>query len=261
MLGAIAGDIVGSRFEWNPSKRCEFELLTGESDWTDDTLHTVALAEHLLTGEPYADLLKRYFHRYPDAGYGGRFAVWAARDESAPYGSFGNGSAMRVSPVGWWHANLEEVLEGARQSAEVTHDHPEGIKGAQAVAAAIWLARQGRGKGEIRSYIASTFGYDLGRSLDEIRPSYAFDVTCQGSVPEAIICFLEADSYEQAVRNAVSLGGDADTQACIAGSIAEPFFGGIPASLEEQVRKRLPHPFLAILDAFSSALLKKARSD
>ncbi|PLX79836.1 MAG: hypothetical protein C0616_10070 [Desulfuromonas sp.] len=250
MLGAIIGDYVGSRFEFSPHKSVDFPLVTEQSHWTDDTVHTVALAEHLLTGAPYAALLKRYFRDFPDAGYGGRFTVWAASDDLTPYNSFGNGSAMRVSPVGWFFADLETVLLEAEKSAAVTHDHPEGIRGAQAVAGAVWMARQGADKMEIRTFIADRFGYDLDRPLEAIRPGYRFDVTCQGSVPEAIICFLEATSYENSIRNAVSLGGDADTQACIAGSIAEAYYRNIPSVLLKTVRGSLPGPFLDVINAF-----------
>jgi ADP-ribosylglycohydrolase len=235
MLGAIAGDIIGSRFEHNNWRSKDFQLFHPACACTDDTVHTVALAESLLTGRPYGGLLKEYFRTYPHAGYGSRFRAWAGSADEAPYHSFGNGAAMRVSPVGWFYHDLSAVLDGARQSAEVTHNHPEGIKGAQAVATAIFLARQQTDKASIRHFIEEAFGYDLGRQLDDIRPGYRFDVSCQGSVPEAIIAFLEATDFEDAIRNAVSLGGDSDTIACIAGGIAEAFYGGVPEAIEGQL--------------------------
>jgi ADP-ribosylglycohydrolase len=239
MLGAVAGDIVGSRFEGRPTKSKDFELFAPESTFTDDTVLTVAVAECLLQGRPYAEVLKEYYRRYPYAGYGGSFMSWAASERSGPYNSFGNGSAMRVSPVGWYYESLEEVLQQAERSAAVTHNHPEGIKGAQAVAAAIFWARKGWRKEEIRREVSQRFGYDLDRSLEEIRPRYAFDVTCQGSVPEALICFFEAEDFEDALRNAVSLGGDSDTQACIAGAVAEASFGAVPRPIVSEALDRL----------------------
>lgn len=235
MLGAIAGDIIGSRFEHHNIRTKEFQLFDGRCRFTDDTVHTVALADALLSGRSYGVLLKEYFHAYPDAGYGSRFRQWAGGPSLEPYGSFGNGSAMRVSPVGWRFGTLETVLAEARKSAEVTHNHAEGIKGAQAAAAAIFLARQQADKAFIRRYVEREFAYDLGRRLDDIRPTYRFDVSCQGSVPEAIIAFLESTDYEDAVRNAISIGGDSDTLACITGSIAEAYYGGVPSALAEKV--------------------------
>ena len=239
MLGAIAGDIIGSRFEGRPYKGKDFDLFSDQSRFTDDSVLTVAVAESLLSGTPYWQNLKAYFRRYPMAGYGGNFAAWAASDSTQPYYSFGNGSAMRVSPVGWLCDQEDEVLKEAEQSAAATHNHPEGIKGAQAVALAVFLARQSKDKETIRKTIQSRFGYDLSRSLDSIRPGYRFDVTCQGSVPEALIAFLEAKDYEDAVRNAVSLGGDSDTQACIAGGVAEAFYGGVAEGIAKAAMNRL----------------------
>lgn len=254
MLGAIAGDIIGSRFEHYPHKSKEFELFASESRFTDDTVHTVALAASLVDGVDYAPLLREYYGYYPDAGYGARFSRWALGDDPTPYNSFGNGSAMRVSPVGWFYDDLEAVLAAAQRSAAVTHSHPEGIRGAQAVAAAILLARRWHSKEAIREFVTTRFGYDLERPLEQIRPDYAFDVTCQGSVPEAIIAFLEAQSFEEAVRNAVSLGGDADTQACIAGAIAEAFFGGVPPEIAQIVWSRLDMRLLKVVRRFRDAV-------
>lgn len=239
MLGAIAGDIIGSRYEAHPYKGKDFELFTPQSRFTDDSVLTVAVAESLLNGIPYLQNLKAYFRRYPMAGYGGNFAAWAASDSIQPYYSFGNGSAMRVSPVAWLCDQEDEVLKQAEESAAATHNHPEGIKGAQAVALAVFLARQSKDKETIKKTIQSRFGYNLSRSLDSIRPGYRFDVTCQGAVPEALIAFLESKDYEDAVRNAVSLGGDSDTQACIAGGVAEAFFGGVPEGIAQAAMNRL----------------------
>jgi ADP-ribosylglycohydrolase len=251
MLGFIAGDIIGSRFEHQPHKSKDFELFVSDCRFTDDTVLSVAVAETLLDQSDYALTIKRYFRRYPSAGYGARFTAWGMSDQLRPYFSFGNGSAMRVGPVGWFFDDLSKVLDEAARSSCATHDHPEGVKGAQAVAVAVFWARQGMGKDEIRSGIEDAFGYDLSRTLDSIRPGYHFDVTCQRSVPEAIIAFLEAESLEDAIRNAISLGGDADTQAAIAGGIAEAFWGGVPAEIERECRALLDRHLLSVLDRFS----------
>jgi ADP-ribosylglycohydrolase len=249
MLGAIAGDIIGSRFEFNNLRAKDFLLFHPACVFTDDTVHTLALAESLLTGRPFVQLLKEYFFAYPDAGYGARFRAWAASASETPYNSFGNGAAMRVSPVGWFFNDLATILAEARRSAEVTHNHPEGVKGAQAVAAAIFLARQRADKFWIRRYLEKKFGYNLHRRLDEIRPIYHFDVSCQGSVPEAIIAFLEATDFEDAIRNAISIGGDSDTIACIAGSIAEAFYG-LPEAIERQLWRYLDHRLSSVARQF-----------
>ncbi|MFO8031070.1 MAG: ADP-ribosylglycohydrolase family protein [Desulfohalobiaceae bacterium] len=234
MLGAIIGDIVGSRFEARPYKSTNFELFTPQCSFTDDTVLSVAVSDSLMQGAPYSQKLKEYYQRYPWAGFGGSFQIWAASDTEEPYNSLGNGSAMRVSPVAWYYNQREQVLQQAERSAAATHNHPEGIKGAQSVALAIHLARQGKDKENIKQEISQNFGYNLDRTIEEIRPGYSFDVTCPGSVPEALICFLEAQDFEQALRNAVSLGGDSDTQACIAGSVAEAFFQGVPQEIRDQ---------------------------
>jgi ADP-ribosylglycohydrolase len=240
MIGAIAGDIIGSVYERRGIKSKDFPLFSQGCRFTDDSVLTIALADTIITGTGYEKLMKEYYHRYPHAGYGGMFRRWAQDPDNKPYNSFGNGSAMRISPVGFAFETLEDVLEKARLYTEITHNHPEGIKGAQAAAAAIFMARTGGSKGDIRRFIEDTYHYDLSRTLDEIRPGYGFDVTCQGSVPEAIIAFLESTSYEDAIRNAISLGGDSDTQACITGGIAQAFYGGIPKHIEDAA--------LAILD-------------
>ncbi len=250
MLGAIAGDIAGSVYEWAPVKHTDFPLYTEASRFTDDSVLTIAVAEALLDGEDYVAALQRWGQKYPDAGYGGTFIQWLFNTNPVPYNSWGNGSAMRVSPVGFAADSIDTVLREARRSAAVTHDHPEGIKGAQATALAIFLARNGASKDVIRAELEQRFGYDLGRTLDEIRPNYRFDVSCQGSVPEAIIAFLESEHFEDALRKSISLGGDSDTQACIAGGIAEAFYGGVPEAIAHEVRKRLPGEFIEVIERF-----------
>jgi ADP-ribosylglycohydrolase len=251
MLGAIAGDIIGSAWEGSGDKRYDFPLFDKASRFTDDTVMTVAIAHALLDDRDYAAVMREYGHRYPFAGYGMHFARWLRDPEMGPYGSYGNGAAMRVSPVGYAGQSVEGVLAEAARSAAPTHNHPEGLKGAQATALAVFLARIGGDKDEIAAEIASRFGYDLGRSVASIRPGYAPDVTAQGSVPESITCFLEAGSFEAAVRNAVSLGGDTDTMACIAGAIAEAHFGGLPEAIEREVRQRLPAEFIQVIERFA----------
>jgi ADP-ribosylglycohydrolase len=241
MLGAIAGDIIGSVYEGHNIKRTDFPLFGPWNHFTDDTVLTVAVADAIMTGAPYSEKLREYYRYYPRAGYGGRFRKWAASDDIRPYYSKGNGSAMRVSPVGFAFDTLDEVMEQAKQSAEVTHNHPEGIKGAQATASGIFLARTGRTKREIRDFIETSFGYDLSRTLDEIRPTYGFDESCQGTVPQAMMAFLESENFEDAIRNAISLGGDSDTLACITGGIAQAFYGRVPEFIAQRV--------LEILDA------------
>lgn len=224
MIGAIAGDIIGSVYENLRTKRKDFRLFTPVSTFTDDTVLTVAVADAILSGTDYGETIKAYARRHPMRGYGPRFLAWMVTPGTKPYNSFGNGSAMRISPVAYAFDSEEDVVREAEQSAACTHSHPEGIKGAQAVALAVFLARKGAGKDEIRQAVSGRFGYDLSRTVDGIRPGYRIDLTCQGSVPEAIIAFLDSESFEDAVRNAVSLGGDADTQACIAGAIAEAHY-------------------------------------
>lgn len=250
MLGAIAGDVIGSVFEHRPIKHTDFALFSARSTWTDDSLLTVAVADTLLGEGDFATGLYRWGSRYPQAGFGRSFMNWLQTGGGGPYGSWGNGSAMRVSPVAWAFDDERAVLASARASAAATHDHPEGIKGAQAIALAVFLARTGAEKASIRQRIQTEFAYDLDRRLDDIRPDYRFDVSCAGSVPEALIAFFESEDYESAVRNAVSLGGDADTQACIAGAVAEAFYGGVPAGVASEVRARLPEELLSVMDAF-----------
>ncbi|MDX1707052.1 MAG: ADP-ribosylglycohydrolase family protein, partial [Desulfobacterales bacterium] len=240
MIGAIAGDIIGSVFEHHPIKTTAFPLFSPASCFTDDTVLSVAIADAILHQTDYGPALKTYGRRYPAAGYGLAFFRWMQSDDAKPYNSWGNGSAMRVSAVGFAFNAVEDVLLEAQKTAVVTHNHPEGIKGAQATALAIYLARQGAAKSDIRHQISERFRYDLDRRLDEIRPRYRFDVSCQGSVPEAILAFLESMDFEDALRLAVSLGGDSDTMACIAGGIAQAYYGSIPRYILDTVRRRLP---------------------
>lgn len=253
MLGAVIGDICGSRFEWNNRKTDNpdsIRLIHPDCVFTDDSVLTVAVAEACLSGRDYAAAMKSWGRRYPEAGYGSGFLAWLWAKESRPYNSWGNGSAMRVSPVPPGCDNLEQCLAEAAASAAVTHNHPEGIKGAQAVAAAIFLARNGASRETIRHSLEERFDYDLQRTVASIRPGYSFKVSCQESVPEAIIAFLESRDYADALRTAISLGGDSDTLACIAGGIAEAFYGGLPEELVDFARQRLPAPMLAVADAF-----------
>ena len=251
MLGSIIGDVIGSAYEYHNTKVEDFQLFTRNSGFTDDTVMTAAMADAILSrpvdgrnvlgpyignvGSFYASKLREWGQRYPDADYGGMFRAWLRDASAGPYNSFGNGSAMRVSPIGYAFDTMEEVLQEAKWSAEVTHNHREGIKGAQATAAAIFLARNGESKGSIRDYITANFGYNLDRSLVEIREVYSYDVTCQGTVPEAITAFLDSADFEDALRKAVSLGGDADTLACITGGIAQAYYREIPKHIADQV--------------------------
>lgn len=220
------------------------------STFTDDTVLSIAVADAIMNRREYGVTIKAYGRRYPHAGYGGSFYRWLLTDESRPYNSWGNGSAMRVSPVGFAFGSVDAVLKEAEKSAAVTHNHPEGIKGAQAVALAVYLARSGHSKKDIKEAIASRFDYDLDRTLDAIRPGYRFDISCRGSVPESIIAFLESTGVEDAIRNAISLGGDSDTMACIAGGIAQAFYGRVPEKIVTEVRRRLPEELMAVVDAF-----------
>jgi len=255
MIGAIAGDIIGSRFEFNNYKGKDFKLFNSESAFTDDTVLTIAIADVLMNStfafsEDIADSLYHWGSLYPGYNYGSGFGWWLLSKDRQPYNSFGNGAAMRVSPVGFIYDTLSEVLLIAEQTAKVTHNHPEGIKGAQATASAICLARQGETKEYIKEYIVKTFGYDLDRKLDDIRPVYRFNETCQGTVPEAIIAFMESVNYEDAIRNAISIGGDSDTLACITGGIAQAYYNYIPDNILKVTKQCLTEPMLGILHQF-----------
>lgn len=251
MLGAIIGDIVGSVFEWAPNRSKEFDLISEKSRFTDDSMMTVAAADALLHGGDYTHSYKHWARTWPDAGYGRNFKKWFMSDGDEKGNSFGNGSAMRVSPVGWARNTIEDVLAEAQKSAEPSHNHPEGIKGACAIASSVFLARTGASKDEIKSYVTDKFGYDLTRTLDEIRPEYKFDVTCQGSVPQAITAFLESESFEDAIAGAVSLGGDSDTQAAMAGAIAEAFYGGVPKRWIAMLNILMPQEAMHIASEFN----------
>lgn len=260
MYGAILGDIIGSPYEFNARnyKAKDFPLFSARSVFTDDTVMTLAVAEALMESEGMSDaeitaklfeIMPQIGRHYPDCGYGGHFSMWIMLDAPTPYSSYGNGSAMRVSPVAWLYNDLETVLHIAEITASVSHNHPEGIKGAQAIAAAIFLARTGHSKDDIRRYVTEKFGYNLTRTCDEIRPGYRMDETCQGSVPEAIIAFLESNDFEDAIRTAVSIGGDSDTIADMAGAIAEGYYG-VPGELKAEAHNRLPDELRDILLRF-----------
>ena len=238
MLGAIIGDIVGSVYEWHPIKTKGFPFFADNCFFTDDSVCTVAVADILLHDLPPAETMQKWCQRYPGRGYGGNFSGWIYADPPEPYDSYGNGAAMRVSAAAFLNGDdLAAALAAADKVTEITHNHPEGMKGARATTHAIWLAFQGESPTNIRQVITTEYSYDLTKTVDEIRPDYAFDVTCQGTVPQAITCALESVSYEDAVRNAISLGGDADTLAAIAGAIAEAMHG-IPDALKRQAEDR-----------------------
>ncbi|MBR5169980.1 MAG: ADP-ribosylglycohydrolase family protein [Muribaculaceae bacterium] len=261
MIGAIAGDVIGSAYEFNPTRDHDFDLFTPQSTFTDDTVLTMANALWLLedeqhTPETLVRIMLDMCRKYPNRGYGGRFACWIHDTDPQPYNSFGNGSAMRVSSVGYYAKSLDEALELAKISAEVTHNHPEGIKGAQATAAAIFLARQGKSKQEIRDYVEKTFNYDLSRTLEQIRPTFTFDETCQRTVPEALTCYFEGKDYEDVVRLSVALAGDADTIAAIAGSIASAT-QDVPADISQQVISLLSEEFCTTLLRFNELVAKR----
>lgn len=249
MIGAIVGDIIGSIYEFNNIKTKSFPLFQDHCFFTDDTVLTVALAESIMTGREYEALMREYYSRYPNAGYGGKFRKWAAGEIQGPYNSFGNGAAMRISPVAWAYADLDTVLTKAEEFTAITHNHSEGIKGAQATAAAIWLARNGHSKENIKRFVSIQFGYDLTRTCNDIRPEYSFNETCQGTVPEAITAFLEGEDYEDCVRLSVSLGGDTDTIACITSSIAEGFYG-VPEFISVRALSYLDDPLKSVVEIF-----------
>ena len=264
MIGAIIGDIVGSRFEFDRGdKSKDFELLTRENCFTDDTVMTVAVAEALMEAGRYAGeaevkaalirSMKKWGQKYPDAGYGARFIKWVLSDDPEPYGSYGNGSAMRVSPAGFYYDTIERTREVARWTAEVTHNHPEGVKGSEATAAAIFLARKGAEKELIEMYLMKEFGYNLSRCLDEIRPTYHHVENCIDTMPEAFECFLESESYEDCLRNVMYIGGDTDTLCAISGAIAEAFWE-IPWSIIEAAVPYLPDDIMEVVRRFRAGV-------
>ena len=267
MIGAILGDIIGSPYEFDRgSKSKDFPLFSEESTYTDDTVMTLAVAKAFLEAQPdaaddlilknLADCMRQFGKMYPYAGYGGRFRLWLRNPGAKAYYSFGNGSAMRVSSVAWLYNDIDAVRHAARLSAEVTHNHPEGIKGAESTASAIFLARTGHSKAEIKEYVEREFDYAINRTCDEIRPNYYHTETCMETVPEAITAFLEGDSFEDVIRTAVSLGGDCDTLTAIAGSMAEGYYG-IPDELKKECYKRLPEPLLEVLKMYEDYLKRK----
>jgi ADP-ribosylglycohydrolase len=257
IIGAVIGDVIGSVFEWNNIKTTDFDLFNPKCDFTDDTVLTIAVADCILNKIDFAKTIWEYGRKYRGRGYGGSFIKWLQENNLKPYGSFGNGSAMRVSAVGFAFNDIETVLEVAKQSAEVTHNHPEGIKGAQATATAIFLARQEKSKQEIKDYITQTFNYNLDFTLDEIRPTYKFDETCQGSVPQAIVAFLESSDFESAIRLAISIGGDSDTIACITGGIASAYYKEIPKEIMDFVAEKLPSEYIEIMNKFDEQYNRK----
>ena len=249
MIGAIAGDMIGSPYEHDPIKTVAFPMVV--ADFTDDTVLSIAVADAILHGQDYGQSIQSFARQYPNLPYGGSFWHWIWDPNCLPYYSYGNGSAMRVSPVGFAFESIDMVMDQALRTAAVSHNHPEGIKGAQATALAVFLARKGEDKACIRRQIEKWFAYDLGRCLEEIRSVYAFDVTSQGSVPESIIAFLDSKDFESAIKNAISLGGDADTMACIAGAIAQAYYKTIPYDIITQIREKLPPLLLAVVDQFA----------
>jgi len=239
MIGAIAGDIIGSVYEHHQIKTKDFPLFHPQCHFTDDSILTIAIAKAILEDHDYLNTVREMGRKYPDAGYGGFFIRWLHSTNPKPYNSWGNGSAMRVSPVGFAFGETYTVLQEARRTAEISHNHPEGVKGAQSTALAVFLARTTQDKALVRREVVDRFGYDLDRTVEEIRPSYEFDASCQGTVPEAIISFLDSTSYEDAIRNAISLGGDSDTLACITGGIAEAYYKELPLAILREVKTRL----------------------
>jgi ADP-ribosylglycohydrolase len=256
MIGAIAGDIIGSVYERFPIKTKNFPLFHPEGRFTDDTVLTVAIAKAILEDRDYLHWVLALGRKYPRAGYGGTFIRWLQSSDPRPYNSWGNGAAMRVSPVGFAFDSIAEVLQESGRTAEISHNHPEGVKGAQATALSVFLARTTRDKALVRREVSDRFGYDLDRTLEAIRPSYGFDISCQGTVPQAILAFLDSTSYEDAVRNAISLGGDSDTLACIAGGIAEAYYGSVPAVVRDRVKVHLTPELWAITETFYDTCIK-----
>jgi ADP-ribosylglycohydrolase len=257
MIGAIAGDIIGSVYEHYPIKTKNFPLFHPRCCFTDDTVLTIAIAKAILDDRNYLKAVLQLGRKYSHAGYGGSFMRWLQSNKPTPYNSWGNGSAMRVSPVGFAFNTIDTVLKEAALTAEISHNHPEGVKGAQATALAVFLARTTKDKSRIRSEVVKRFGYDLNRSLEDIRPTYRFDISCQGTVPQAVIAFLEADSFEDAVRNAISLGGDSDTLACITGGIAEAYYGFIAPHIVAKVKDHLTAELWKITEQFYRIYVKE----
>jgi len=257
MLGAIIGDIAGSTYEFNKALSHYFETMPEDSRYTDDTVLTVAIADAILHNRNYKDSLLEYARKYPNAGYGEKFTEWFHNDDPQPYNSFGNGSAMRVSPVGWAFDSIEKVMEEAKKTAEPSHNHPEGIKGAQATAATVFLAREGKSKTDIKKFLQGAFDYDIARTYDELKATYKNNLICQFTVPESIICFLESVDYEDAIRKAIFLGGDSDTLACITGSMAEAYYRVVPEDLARLAEEKLDEQLMITVNEFRSAYMSE----
>jgi ADP-ribosylglycohydrolase len=251
MLGSIAGDVIGSVYEHNNYKGTDFPFFKPGSDLTDDSILTIATAEVLLKGDgDYASAYRNWYQEYPNAGFGGNFHCWGSDEKMGPYNSWGNGSAMRAGPIGWAFETLDEVLAEAERSASVTHNHPEGVKGAKSAAGGVFLARKGKSKEEVIQWATTTFGYDISVPLDEIREGYKFDVSCQGTMPWAFRAVLEGTDFESTIRLAISIGGDSDTLACIAGAIAEALYDGVPEEIVKEVTPKFDPGIVKIVDAF-----------
>lgn len=250
IIGSIVGDVIGSIYEFKNIKSVDFPLFDDRCIFTDDTVLTIAVADALLNKKEFARNIWEYGNRYPTAGYGGTFCSWLSDDNLVPYNSWGNGSGMRVSAVGFAYNTIQDVLEISKQTAEITHNHPEGIKGAQSISSAIFLARQGYSKIAIKDYISQTFNYNLNFTLDEIRPTYKFEVSCQKSVPQAIVSFLESADFESSIRLAISIGGDSDTIAAMCGGISAAFYKEIPQEIIDFTLSKLPQEFIDIINQF-----------
>lgn len=261
IIGAIAGDVIGSVYEWNNIKTTEFPLFNEKCKFTDDSVLTMAVADCILNKKDYSLTIWEYARKYTGRGYGGMFRQWITESTRLPYNSFGNGSAMRVSPVGFAYETLSETLDQAAATAAVTHNHPEGIKGAQAVATVMFMARNGSDKETIKNFITETFNYDLSKSIDEIRPDYKFNPSCQGSVPQAIQCFLESSDYESAIRLAISIGGDSDTIACIVGGMASAYYKHIPQEIIDFVYGLIPEEYKKLIEEFDSKFGKEEENN
>jgi len=263
MLGAIAGDIIGQPYEGmsHNIRTTVFPLFRSNNHFTDDSVLTAAIADAILSDKPYGEKLKEYYDLYPRSGYGGAFKHWARSGATEPYNSYGNGSAMRASPVGWAFDSIEEVRKEANKSAEFTHNHPEGIKGAEAVAAAVYLARTGSSKEAIRGYLEEEFGYDLSESIDSLRTWYALDydplyISCMKSVPPAVTAFLDSDDFEDSIRKVISIGGDSDTLACITGGIAQAHYG-VPLEIRSEVLSRLDERLSMVVMEFEDKFMRR----
>lgn len=259
ITGAIIGDTIGSIYEFNPTKDYNFEIMNSQMTYTDDSITTIAVADWILHDKTlsHSSLIKRLHewcnkYPFPMGGYGSMFLYWILNKETQPYNSWGNGSAMRVSPIGFAFDTIEETLHVAQISAEITHNHPEGIKGAQATAAAIFLARNNSSKEEIRQYITNTFGYNLNYTCDDIRSKYSFEGSCQETVPQSLVAFLDSNSFEDAIRLTISLGGDADTMGAITGAVAAAYYKNIPHVLVDFTLNTIPHDLRKIIDKFET---------